>query len=749
VTRAIIAAVTAAALAAGAACGARAGGGAMPGLPGDGDTNTARPRDRGAAAPDPWAGRTDLIATPAPQPPAEVKLPAIQRFTLGNGLRVIVVENHDLPVIGMSLAIRAGRADEPRDKVGISGFAAAMLTEGTRRRSAERIAEEIDGVGGSLGATATFEATLVKCSALSADARVCMELLPDVVSAPAFPDKGIAETRGQLLATVAQRRDDPDQLAGAHFQNLLWGDDHARGWVTSARSVQAIQRADLVAWQRAWYRPNNAILAVAGDVDAKRLRRDLERSFGRWRRGPVPARPGYEEPKIDGARVRLVDKPDQTQSQVRVGHLGLRHGDPDFYAAMVVNHALGGGEFASRLMRQLRSEGGKTYGATSAFDINATRGAFVVSTFTRSAETAATVKTLLGVIRQLKEAGPTEGEVADAKTNLAGRYALRFESAADVAGALVSAELHGLDDAYVRGYPVRVGAVTVDDARKTAAARLDADNLVIVIVGAAREVEPQLQALGLRYDKVAASDPIGGAGADAAAAGTALVPVADPKAVAAARKVLAAALAAKGGADRLRAVTTLRLSGRAKIESPQGNIDADVVRIWKQGKIRIDMKIPAFGVEIRIAASPAGGWTRQAQGEQARVIDLARNDVEGQLWRNAEFVLLQAADATSLVRPLPDEKVGGAACHVISFARADGKFPTRLYVNKRTKMLERMVYEEEGVEAVETFADYRSVEGVQIAHKRGGKAQEASELTVTAVEINQPVADDIFAKPAK
>src|SRR5262245_27961128 len=216
-----------------AACGPKPTSSPIPMLPGDGDKNTAKPTTPKGGANDPWANRTDLIPAPAAKPPAAIELPNIEEYKLSNGMQVFVIKSDRLPVVSMQLAIRAGRMHEPKSRLGVSEFTADMLVKGTKRRDAIALAKAIDFVGGTIGADATFEATLVSCSVLARNFGTCLQLIPEMVTQPSFPDSELAKVREQMLATVRQRLDDASVLASAHVQNLLWGPDHVRGWINS------------------------------------------------------------------------------------------------------------------------------------------------------------------------------------------------------------------------------------------------------------------------------------------------------------------------------------------------------------------------------------------------------------------------------------------------------------------------------------------------------------------------------------
>lgn len=734
-------------LAVAAACGPRTpstAGAVLPSLPGDGDGNLAHPTDDrgGAKGTNPWTGRTDLIKPPVPRPPQAVTLPPVERFKLANGLSVVVVKNDRLPVVTMQLMIHAGRAEEPLARLGVAELAADLLPKGTRKRDALAIAKAIDFVGGAITADAGYEATWVTCSTMTKDTKVCMDLMPEMVLQPSFSEAELQKAKEVQLAEVSRRLDDAPALAGHHAQNLLWGNDHVRGWVTSSEWIRRLTRADVVAFHKTWYVPGNATLAVAGDVDVARLKKDLTRSFGAWAKAPVPARPKYVAPRLDGVKVRLVDKPGQTQTQIRVAQFGIAHDDSRFFPTLVWNYALGGGAFSSRLMKVVRSEGGKSYGASSTFDRNADPGSLVTATFTRTAETVATLELVLKEIKKMHDGGPTEEEVAAAIANLAGSYAMRVSGADDLAAALVTADLHGLSQAYVSDFPVLVGQVTRDDAAAAARSVLSAATFVVVLVGDGETIAPQLKKAGVPFERVRFDAPIGPQPEAAAA------PV-DPTTAAAGLKVLDAALAAKGG-DKVVKLKGLRMSGTGKLEAQGQTVDVELTRtLALPDRMRMDIKI-AKQFEISFALDGGkGGWTRSPGG----VEDLPaaqRPELERQRWVDPELVLLRHRAPGAKVALLPAEKLDGKAADVVQVTSADGKHSTKLYFDPASKMLIAQRYPSGAGETYERFSDYKDVGGIKIAHKRVSTAAgEKSDLTVGKVELDPAIPADTFAKPAK
>jgi predicted Zn-dependent peptidase len=272
--------------------------------------------------------------------------------------------------------------------------------------------------------------------------------------------------------------------------------------------VQKITRADLESFWKTYYHPNNAVLAVAGDVDPARLRAELEKAFGSWANAPVPARVEPKVPAVKATRILLVDRPDLTQSTIMFGHPGIKHVDPAWYAVTLMNYVLGGSDFSSRLMIEVRAKRGLTYGIGSSFGASLYQGAFRVSASTKNASVWDALLAAVGEIRRMKADGPSDGEIAKAKGYYAGSYPFKLQGAADIAGSVVAAELHGLDLAYVKDLPVRLGAIAVPDAKGAAAQWLQPDALWVVIVGRGSDIEPQLVKTGLPYERIDFKAPI-------------------------------------------------------------------------------------------------------------------------------------------------------------------------------------------------------------------------------------------------
>lgn len=719
----------------------------VPRLPGEGNDNTAKPREgageTGKAA-DPWAGRTDLITPPAPVAPRALELPPIERFTLKNGLEVILVRNESLPLFGMQLAIKAGSLDAPRDKAGLAELAAAMLPRGTRSRKSDAIAGAVEKVGAVLASNAGRESTVVSCQTLAPHRDVCLDIMADVIVNPTFPSDALDDTRKKLSNAVVRRNTNPPQLVAAHFTDLLWGPEHVRARQMTQVSIDAVERADLRRWHATHFKPNNAILAVAAgaDLDTPVLKKALERRFGRWRRGKVPARTAAADPAPPSVRVRIIDVPRQSEAYIRVGHPGIAHSEPHYPDAAIVTQILGGGS-DSRLMRALPTVGEQRLPVAATLEREAQTGELALTTVTPIEGAVAVVSIMLAEMQRLAADGPTDVEVAAAIADLAGSYATRFESPLDLASALLTAELHGLDEAYVAEFGARLGKVTRSSATETAKRFLQPSQVVVVMAGDAKALAPALEKAGLGYETVDYRSPVVAWERASAEA----IPD-DPKAEAKGRKILARALTAKGG-KKVEGIKTLDGTTEATInEGGQVQQLTFRRRYVRPDKLRHDISNGQKTFTITIVGKQ--GWARHPDQGMAELPADNVLEARKQLWRDHEFILLRASEKGVKVAFMGNETVDGTDYEVVRLASADGTLSAKLYIDQKTGMLGRMTYPEQGVPVSEIFGDYRDVDGVKISHTRKTVTQGSSmEAKLTKLELNPSLEDSLFAKPAQ
>ncbi|HEY2743163.1 MAG TPA: pitrilysin family protein [Polyangia bacterium] len=694
--------------------------------------------------PDPWKGRTDLFIPPNLQPTTKVNIGALSRSTTQNGISLVTVPRHQIASVDVTLAIRVPDTAEPIDKTGVAQFTASMLRKGTAKRTADQISDAIDFVGGGISAQAEGGAIYVSCHARSRDLGLCLDLVSDLAINATFPEKEMGEARDQLMATVNGVKDNPNELATWHAANVFYGDDDPRGRPMSKKSIEAITRADLVAFRDKWFAPNNAILAVSGDVDEKALKPQLQKTFGAWKKHDVPPvmdPPARPMPMGKTMPVRLVDKPDATQSVILLLGPGIRRADPSYYAVRLMNYTLGGGGFSSRLMKTVRSEGGKTYGVSSRFDAGRDAGPFMASTFTRNAETTSTLKLVLDEIAKMKSGGPTEEELKAAKNNMIGGYGLRLETGSDLAEALIGAEIDGLDSKYVTEYPSRLDAITVREA--TTAAQQHLEPRALVVIGKAAEVGPLLKKAG--YAKIEVMnylDPVSGAERRAAQAARSASAEVLPVEAMEGRRLLELALQARGGQAALGKVQTLAMSGKGMVSmgGQQMPLSVDVKEIrGKASREEMDMG----GMQVKIVVGNGKAYMQQGDMRKDAAPEM-RAELEKALFRDPNFIVLNALQPGVKIRGLKPTAIGAVSYDTLEIISVEGD-AYRLFLDPKSHQVTRMQYLEEQKQVTDELGDYRIVEGVSFPFKfQHGSSGQQVDIQYDKIVVNPKLAADLF-----
>jgi zinc protease len=426
----------------------------------------------------------------------ELKLPAVTRTTLPNGLRVVVAEYHELPLFDVTVFVGAGAAQDPPGKEGVAMLTAGALKRGVDGMSAEKLAETIESLGGVIGAQAGTDATVVTAEFLSRDLTAGLDLLRRVLRQPEFAREEIRRARDEQVAAIVAGLEEPSVIAERCFAPWLYG-KHPYSLPVDGRrdSVKDLGRSDVRDFYDRWYRPNDTILVIVGDVRADDAVRRIQAAFGDWKPGTdaVATRAGAPEP-VTSRRVLLVDKPDATQTQIRIGNVAMARRDADLLPSQVANTILGGG-FTSRLIEELRVKRSLTYGASSAFIARRVGGDFRIQTFTKTPTTVETVKLALDVYGDFRNRPLDPKQVDKAKTYLRGQFPLRLEPPEAIAMRLAEIEFNDLPPDELETYRGRVAAVTPALAGEMARKHMPApDDVAITVVGKASEIRAPLEA---------------------------------------------------------------------------------------------------------------------------------------------------------------------------------------------------------------------------------------------------------------
>ena len=421
----------------------------------------------------------------------------LHRFETPGGLRVTVAPRGRIPLVAVRLVLSSGAAVDPAGKEGLADFTMRLLRRGTAQRNAHDLDEAIEFVGASLGLFAGEDQVAVPLTTPAEHLPAMLGVLAELVRSPSFPDEEVRIERERSLGQFANDVDDPSLLADRALLKVAWaGHPYGHDVSGTRASVARFQREDAVRFHAAHFGPRPAHLFVVGAVDPAAVAAQVEEAFGSWSGGPgrsteIPAPAGIG----NAGKVVVVDRPEQTQSQVRVAGPAYRRGAPVQFAAQIVNVTLGAG-FTSRLVREVRVKRGLSYGVGSSFDTLRAGGLFSVSSFTKVETTGQLLSVIRGEVDRMRARGPTPAEVEKAQRYLAGLFPLRTETNESLAAVLADMVLYGLGDDWLDRYRERVRAVTRAAAQEAAARYCFPEAPVTVVVGPAERLRPQLERLG-------------------------------------------------------------------------------------------------------------------------------------------------------------------------------------------------------------------------------------------------------------
>lgn len=428
-------------------------------------------------------------AQPATTGAAEL-VPQYARTTLANGLTLLLLEQHEVPIINFEMVFRAGSIADPAGKEGLADATMAMLRKGTAKYTSEQLAEELDFLGAQLELSASHERCTLSAQCLSKDVDAGLALIADLLLRPKFDAAELQKLISLDLDGLRDLKDTPRAVVGQYYDAYLFGSHpFARPVGGTETSLPKITRDDVVGYAQTHLRPGNAMLAIAGDFNADAMRGKIESALGSWPRGDAKqAAVAEATPKpVKGRRVLLVDKPDATQSYFRIGNVGVAKGNPDDPALEVVNTVFGG-RFTSWLMTELRTKSGLSYNAHSAFVQRRVPGSFYISSFTRVDDTQKAVDMALSILERLHTQGLSEAELASAKNYIRGQFPPDFESPGQLVSAIADLEFFGLDRAFVNDRTQRTDAVSAADAKRVIGLHYPRKDLTTVLVGQAAKI---------------------------------------------------------------------------------------------------------------------------------------------------------------------------------------------------------------------------------------------------------------------
>ena len=439
---------------------------------------------------------------PRPLPARPVTFPPYEIRKLANGMQVVLVQQNEQPVISVRMIVRAGAAQDPKGKHGLAMLTATLLDQGAGTRTAEQIAEEIDFIGGALGTGAGTDLTYVNAVVMNDSYGIALDLVSDVVQRPTFAPEEIERQRQQALSALKVSAEDPEQVAGQVIDRLIYG-FHPYGMPGNgtAESLASLTRADFVDYHRRYFVPNNALVAVVGDITADNAMAGLEKYFGSWKAGEVPAHT-VTEPPDPTRRVIVIDKKDAVQTEIRVGHIAIPRKHDDFEAVDQAVKILGG-EGANRLQQVLRSQKQLTYGASADLDTFKWAGAVIAETDTQTASTAEALRVVVDEFTRLQRERVSDGELEGAQDYMVGHFPLTIEVPDAIATQVLNQLFYELPVDELPKYRERVLRITPDEIQRVARWFIRPSQLSIVLVGDADKFVNDLKGVGFgTYERI-------------------------------------------------------------------------------------------------------------------------------------------------------------------------------------------------------------------------------------------------------
>ncbi len=443
------------------------------------------------------AQEVDRTKPPVLPPPKSLKLPQLVRFELLNGLKVILMEKHNVPLIQLNVIIKAGTVDDPQQKEGLANITFDMIDEGNAGKTSLEIADEIDFLGAKIVTKAGQHFSGIYLHAPVSKFDDALKIMGDIILKPDFPEVELKRKKKEYLNTISQWHDQPTTIANIAFNKLLFSDNHPYGKpsIGNENSIKNFSIDDLKQFYSKYFKANNAFIIAVGDIKKNELKNKLEKIFGNWRKGEIKETKIPEPKQVEKRIVYLIDKPNSAQSVIYIGRVGAKRLTDDYNSIIVMNTILGG-SFTSRLNNNLREEHGYTYGAGSRFIFRPVAGSFVAYS---SVQTEVTDKALTEFFKELngiREPIPND-ELNRAKNLVALSYPQNFQSVEEIALQIEELIEYDLPDNFFNEYVKNMLNVKSEEVNTAAKKYIVPEEMIVVVLGDKSKIENGIKELNL------------------------------------------------------------------------------------------------------------------------------------------------------------------------------------------------------------------------------------------------------------
>jgi zinc protease len=427
----------------------------------------------------------------------DIQIPPVEQVTLANGMRLFLLEDHELPLISVSAIIRTGSIYDPPGKIGLAAITGTVMrTGGTKTKTGDEIDEELESIAASVETVIGLNSGSAYVSVLKKDIDVGLEILADVLMNPAFREDKIMLAKIQHRSAIARRNDDVGSIAGREFEKLIYGRESVYARHTEYATIDNISRDDLIAFHKNFFGPNNMMLGIWGDFDTEEMIQKIEKAFEGWEKvnTALPKVPPveYNYPKT----VNFIRKDDVNQSNIYLGHIGGLRSNPDYFALILMNRILGSG-FTSRLFKNVRSREGLAYSVFGIYSANYDYpGLFYVGSQTRSEATVKAIRAMTEEVRKMTESEVTDEELALAKDSYLNSFVFNFDTKGEIVGRLMTYAYFGYPQDFLQRSKDSIEKVAKEDVLRVAKKYLRPDDVQILAVGKPEDFDEPLSVLG-------------------------------------------------------------------------------------------------------------------------------------------------------------------------------------------------------------------------------------------------------------
>ncbi len=687
-------------------------------------------------------------------PLPDFSLPKPSRTVLDNGMVVLVMENHDLPLVSVTARIRTGSLLEPPDKTGLASLTGNVLRAGgTQALAPDELDRFLEDRAASIETGIGDDSGTASMNVLREDFDEVLQVFADVLRRPRFDEGRLQVARRGIEAGIARQNDDPGAIAAREFRKLIYGADSPFARTVTYDTLASITRDDLVAWHARDFHPNRIIIGVHGDIVEADALAAIRRVFGDWPAGP-DAPVTFPEPAPQSpAGIFQAVKADVAQSSIRIGHQGaLLSTHPDYYPVQILNEVLAG-SFTSRLFSTVRTEKGLAYSVGGSVGSQFTRIApFVMATSTKTSTTIEAIRALVDEARRIVDEPPTAAEIARAKQSILNSFIFNAATTQQVLAQQLTYEYYDAPRDWLERYRAGIEAVTEAQVAEVAKKYIHPDRFAILVVGPEDGRDAPLSSLGeVTTLDITIPEPSGPAApAPAAETGPAAAAPPSAEALAGGRALIDRAVEAMGGASAVDAVTGYREVAAVTVVGPQGEMALDATAtVALPDRIRQEVTTPMG--RMQMVVGPEGAAVVMPDGASRPMPDAQREQIQQQLRRSPIVLLQKRSGSTFEAAVIGEAEVGGTPVQLVRVTSAEDA--VTLGIDPATGRILRMVGRGRAptgapADVVTDLGDFRPVGPLTLPHSRVStvNGEVVQRATVTSVEVN-PAVDEATFRP--